>query len=152
MSRYDAALDYASALIAILRTQLPAADQHDLDQLPDGLAAHPTDAGNPVHTNHSPVESTVLKRHPTHNRIRAREEEIDAVCKILRNLERDSRATLGIQHVAPRCSGGQGRDGAIEWGRPDCHNIPAIGTLCVPCYHRERRWRTDNGLPTRATA
>jgi hypothetical protein len=37
------------------------------------------------------------------------------------------------------------------WADPDCTNIPARGPLCIPCYHRERRWRIEHGLPTRDT-
>lgn len=149
MSRYDNALDYATAMIAILRTQLPAADQHDLDQMPDGLQAHPTDTGNTTHTHNSPVETTVLRRQPAHTKIRAREEEIDAVCKILRNLERETRATLGVQHTTPRCNA-TGRDGAIEWSDPTCTTPPSRGPLCDRCSKREYRWRTEHGLPPRS--
>lgn len=47
-------------------------------------------------------------------------------------------------YMIPRDSGG--------WSDLACTNIPARGTLCIPCYHRERRWRTAHGLPTREEA
>lgn len=50
-----------------------------------------------------------------------------------------------------RCTA-TGREGAIEWGRPDCWDSPIRGTLCAACYHRERRWRQEHGLPTREEA
>lgn len=53
---------------------------------------------------------------------------------------------------ADRCHGGSSMPGAIEWGRPDCHELAATYPrvdgghsiryegLCVACYNRRRRW------------
>jgi hypothetical protein len=50
--------------------------------------------------------------------------------------------------AAPRCTS-SGRDGNVEWGDPNCWDMPARGPLCPRCYQRERRWRQAHGLPTR---
>jgi hypothetical protein len=48
-----------------------------------------------------------------------------------------------------------GRDGALVppteggWADPGCRNHVVKAGLCGGCYHRERRWRIANGLPTR---
>lgn len=62
----------------------------------------------------------------------------------------ECRKTIGQTMQAPRCTGGAGREGAIEWGRPDCWEVPDRGALCVACYTREYRWRKGNNLPSRA--
>ena len=62
----------------------------------------------------------------------------------------ECRKTIGQNPNTPRCTGGAGREGAIEWGRPDCWEVPARGALCIACYTREYRWRNQTGLPTRA--
>jgi hypothetical protein len=51
---------------------------------------------------------------------------------------------------APRCRDNQhGRQGTIEWGRPDCLELPTKAGLCDACYHRERRWRKAHNLTPR---
>jgi hypothetical protein len=147
------ALDYINAITGILRQQLPHAHWQLEHQMADGLAAHPTDNDGHARGGHSsPVESTVMRRLPQHTTIRNHHDELDAACKILRNLERETRTILGNTGPAPRCTGGTGRDGNLDWGRPDCTELPGRGSLCIACYHRERRWRNDHGLPTREVA
>lgn len=154
MTAIQNALDYITSMAGILRQQLPHAHWQLERHMADGLAAHPTD-GDGSHSkggHTSPVETTVLKRLPQHTTIRDQLDELDAACKILRNLERETRTILGRTGPPPRCTGGVGRDGAIDWGRPDCTELPGRGPLCIACYHRERRWRNDHGLPTRDVA
>ena len=51
---------------------------------------------------------------------------------------------------APRCRDNQhGRQGTIEWGRPDCLDLPVKAGLCAACYAREYRWRKAHDLPAR---
>lgn len=50
---------------------------------------------------------------------------------------------------AKLCADGQqDRQGSTEWGDAGCTELPTKAGLCVGCYHRERRWRKDNGLST----
>lgn len=47
--------------------------------------------------------------------------------------------------ITPRCSGGAGLDGAIEFGDPTCMSVPdgrpgRLG-MCDRCYQRYDRWR-----------
>lgn len=49
-----------------------------------------------------------------------------------------------------RCRDNQhGRQGTIEWGRPDCIELPVKAGLCSACYFREYRWRKAHDLPAR---
>lgn len=49
-----------------------------------------------------------------------------------------------------RCRDNQhGRQGTIEWGRPDCIELPVKAGLCAACYAREYRWRKAHDLPAR---
>jgi hypothetical protein len=78
-------------------------------------------------------------------------DRLDATVSVLRALTRDVRHVvkdLAPKVRVPRCSA-SGREGAIEWARPDCWDAPIRGPLCAACYHRERRWRQEHGLPTR---
>jgi hypothetical protein len=51
---------------------------------------------------------------------------------------------------APRCRDNQhGRQGTIEWGRPDCIELPTKAGLCSACYFREYRWRKAHDLAPR---
>lgn len=51
---------------------------------------------------------------------------------------------------AARCRDNQhGRQGTIEWGRPDCVELPTKAGLCAACYAREYRWRKTHELPYR---
>ncbi len=67
-----------------------------------------------------------------------------------------TRAFAGIIDEEPqaadvrRCRDNQnGREGAIEWGRPDCLELPAKDQLCANCYMREYRWRKAHGRKPR---
>ena len=84
--------------------------------------------------------------------LRSLDDELNAVVLILVNLARECDRIIGLQLDGPgRCSA-IGRQGAIEWGDANCWNAPDRGPLCAACYHRERRWRQLNGLPTREVA
>jgi len=47
--------------------------------------------------------------------------------------------------VTPRCSGGAGLDGHLEWGDPGCTKVPdgrpSRQGMCDACYQRLDRWR-----------
>jgi hypothetical protein len=121
--------------------------------------AWPTGSDNPHTTGGDPTSTTeraALKRILIDTELNAYRDELNAIVLIVRNLRRDCQNTARRRDHAPpdtpRCNGGQGRDGNIEWGAPDCHNIPTRHQLCDNCYMRERRWRITHGLPTRENA
>lgn len=74
---------------------------------------------------------------------------VRAVAVIAHNASRDCDRIVGIRVAVPRCDA-TGRDGAIEWGDPTCHNVPTRGTLCDRCSKREYRWRVAHKLAPRA--
>ena len=47
----------------------------------------------------------------------------------------------------PRCTGGAGMDGALEWGDPLCGNVAAPDRkgLCYACDKRRQRTMTKRG-------
>lgn len=64
---------------------------------------------------------------------------------IIRQIRRLPPAAMGAKLCAENQ---QGRQGSIEWGDATCTELPTKKGLCAGCYHRERRWRTDNDIPT----
>lgn len=148
-----AAFDLAHAHLNRLARLFPAVRAHLNRELTilDGQPAG-TDTPKVTHTAElTPVEAVASQRIHLGNLIDDYSDRLNTTLTVLRQLDKDMTRTLGTRTPAPRCTGGTGRDGNIEWGRPDCWDIPARGPLCIPCYHRERRWRQDHGLPTRDT-
>lgn len=51
----------------------------------------------------------------------------------------------------PRCSGGAGLDGHLDWGDPSCSNVPdgrpSRQGMCDACYQRLDRWRRTPRTP-----
>jgi len=112
--------------------------------------------GEHTHPEHVPVtsvEAAALNRTNTdHTDNEQLDAELHAALQTLTNLTRDCRHIIG-PHLTPtpkpRCDGGTGRDGHLQWGRPDCTNIPDTGRkLCHACRQRMTRWRKQHNLPT----
>src|SRR5215207_5501226 len=75
--------------------------------------------------------------------------QVRGVCTMAHNLNTDLDRILGTRIAnTPRCSA-EGRQGAIEWADPTCHNVPTRGPLCDKCSQREYRYRRRHGLPKR---
>ena len=100
------------------------------------------------------VEAAVIARLEHHQRINdAERADLEATANgiliMVNNLNREITRILGNHIDTPRCSGGAARDGALEWGRPDCTNVPSRGPLCERCAKAEWRWRKNHDLPAR---
>jgi hypothetical protein len=110
----------------------------------------------------STTENAALRRLDIEDRVRRiratlgtiRRELGDILDAVQRDARRADEAANGPT-VTPRCSP-VGRDGwdiprPEGWADPACRNIPERGPLCIPCYHRERRYRDRHDLPARYT-
>jgi hypothetical protein len=111
-------------------------------------------SGDQVHVQHTseltPVESPVAQREHIDALIRNLYEELAAADLILRNLEQDCdrylKPTLPDPGPKPRCDGGTGRTGYLEWGDPTCTNIPEpYRKQCSRCRKAEDRWLVAHG-------
>lgn len=146
---------------------LPRWLKHMASQTPDG---RPTQTGNPGVTGgdiSDPTLTATIARTdgPGINDLIDATRPADRVDVILhnlalcRNLLREAREeTINYPRTNTqitrheRCNGGQGQDGALEWGDPTCDEMadgrPSYNGLGIACYHRRRRWRKANGLDT----
>jgi hypothetical protein len=146
-----------------LRTLIPAAkahldaELHQLDGLPTVASGADTGPGGQrsilVDGERIPVtsvEAIAITRLELANTATDYDDRLDATVMVLRALLADTRRAIAtrIAIAVPRCTA-TGREGAIEWGRPDCWDAPVRGPLCFNCYQRERRWREGVGLPAR---
>lgn len=56
--------------------------------------------------------------------------------------------------ATPRCSGGAGLDGHLDWGDPSCTNVPdgrpSYHGMCNACHQRRYRW--ERSEPRTGTA
>jgi hypothetical protein len=98
----------------------------------------------------TPTESPVAQREHCDVLMRNLYEELDAIRLIAGNLERDCdfylRADLPDPGPKPRCDGGIGRTGYLEWGDPTCTNIPEpYRKQCSRCRKAEDRWLVAHG-------
>lgn len=121
------------------------------------LAVEHTDNGEKEidHVPCTTVEKTVIDgshraglREDLRDQITAVEDQVTALVRLTRHILGEP---LPNAEGEPLCADKQrGREGVIEWGDPTCTELPIQGGLCFRCYQRERRWRTNVGLPDRA--
>ena len=160
------ALDMIDGYTRNLRTLIPAAkahlyaELHHLDGQPTVASGADTGPGGQrailVDGERVPVtsvEAVAIARLHLVNTVTDYDDRLDTTVTVLRALLTDTRRAIAtrITLTVPRCSA-IGREGAIEWGRPDCWDAPVRGPLCFNCYQRERRWREQAGLPQRGDA
>ena len=137
-----------------LTTKLPDAIDALLDQRRkiDGWST----GGPEVHVTHTteltPTESPVAARQHIDALIRNLYEELDAIRLCARNLEHDcdryinANTPIVDDGPKPRCDGGIGRTGYIEWGDPTCINIPEpYRKQCSKCRKAEDRYLVAHG-------
>lgn len=147
----DRRLLAAARLVENLAKAVPEVHRHVDEQLRllDGFGS-----GSPEVVVSSSSELTSVERAADERlRLQSWEADIEAACTLiavaaadaLRNCER----VLGMRVTPPRCSGGMGRDGHLEWGDPACDKVRSRGPLCDACAQREYRWRVANGMPPR---
>jgi hypothetical protein len=160
------ALDMIESSARILRVLIPAAkahvlaELHHLDGLPTVASGADTGPGGQrsilVDGERVPVtsvEAIAITRLELANTATDYDDRLHATMMVLRALLADTRRAIStrVAIVVPRCSA-TGREGAIDWARPDCWDAPVRGPLCFTCYMRERRWREQAGLPARGDA
>jgi len=102
------------------------------------------------------VEDVALKRHQITDRLDDLQAHVHGILTMHNELARAINDAIATRTAPPpKLCDATGREGYMEpradggWSDLACTNIPARGPLCIPCYHRERRWRIDHGLPTR---
>jgi hypothetical protein len=155
--RTDRTITSIIGLAEGLTSKLPAA-RDILRQRINAIDGFPVGTDTPKITataELTTVEQAANQRIWLETNLRSLTYELNAAALIIANLHRECDQILGHQ-PRPRCTGGQGRQGAIEWGQPDCWNIPTrAGTpavLCDRCFQAERKWRSRNGLVARDVA
>lgn len=150
----DPKLLAAARLVENLATKLPHARHHIHQQINtiDGWRATGETDIKVQHTNElTPVETAAQQRLNLWQQLTDLETQARHLATIAANACNNADHITGTRIETPRCTGGFGRDGAIQWGRPDCQDIRGRGELCIACYHRERRWRQEHQLPNRPT-
>jgi len=115
-------------------------------------------AGRPV-TDQVPVttvEDAALKRNQIGDQLADLAAHVHGITVMHNELARIINQAIATRITEPpKLCDATGREGYMQprneggWSDLNCHNIPARGPLCIPCYHRERRWRLEHGLPTR---
>ena len=151
--RTDRTIDTIVGLAEGLSTKLPAArvrirqEMQILDSMPVGSDAPKVQATAEL----TKVERAAERRIELQRTLNALDIRLNDVVDILNWLHAECGRNIAVREEMPRCSAA-GREGAIEWSRPECWEVPAKASLCAACYQRERRWRIDHGLPTREVA
>jgi len=135
-----------------LTTKIPAAVDALLDQRRriDGWPDGSSDVHVQATAELTTVEAQVAQRQHIERQIVNLGEELDAVRLILLHVEKDCdrylKSDTDLDPPKPRCDGGQGRTGHLEWGNPLCTNIPEpYRKQCSACRKREDRWLVAHG-------
>lgn len=152
MSEIDRRINAAIGRLERLATKMPTAIDALLDERRkiDGWGS-----GGGVRVQHSaeltPTEAPVDRRLDIDRRIANLFDELDAIRKIARNVEADCDRYIAVttpvlEEPKPRCDGGIGRTGYLEWGDPGCVNIPeSYRKQCSKCRKAEDRWLVAHG-------
>lgn len=115
-------------------------DWHPTSTLGDGTPRGSSDS--------SSVERVVAQLRHYDTLIAQLYDDIDTIRSVAASALTVANRALGDRAPKPtpvRCDA-TGREGAIEWGRPDCGDLPVRGTLCMACWWREYRYRKAKGL------
>lgn len=151
-SRIDTQLAATVTLISELRRRLPTAIAHAQAITADGYGSGGGGAKG-KNTISDPTLSAVIARDSNGKRVSAPE----AVALLEHNARQVAMHVsdmltlvdrlMPAPAATPRCSGGAGLDGSMEWGDPTCTNVPdgrpSYRGLCNACYQRERRWSSE---------
>lgn len=148
----DPALIAAARLIENLATKIQQARARIREQIDDidGWTGN-SDAPKVTHTAElTPVESAAAQRLRLQWTIDDLEAHCRAIARIAHNACVDADRIIGTRVEVPRCDGGIGREGYLEWGRPDCTNVPGPSRRqCDRCRQAEYRWRREHDLAPR---
>jgi hypothetical protein len=152
-SRMDVQLAAAVGLLEAYAELLPVAVHHLQRELVvlDGYASSTTGRSDPTPPGTSEMTS-VERAADARLRLTSAVDQIrddrDAILSLISSALHICRQAIGERAPVPatRCADAlHGREGAIEWGRPDCEELPSKAGLCGACYFRERRWRESHG-------
>jgi len=158
--RINAQLAALGTIVTELRKRTPAALAHARAQAADG---YPTlgGGGGPSlkYTISDPTAHAALARTTGQLTGSGVADRVQHLEQALRNAAAALGDALAIVDrlqpapgATPRCSGGAGLDGHLDWGDPTCTNVPdgrpSYHGMCNACAQRRYRWersepRTD---------
>ena len=158
-NRTNAQLSALATIVNELRKRTPQALAHAHSIVADG---YPTLGGSGGHggknTISDPTANAALNRTTGTGagyRVADQVQLLEQCLRIAASALGDALAVVDRLHPAPgatpRCSGGAGLDGHLEWGDPTCTRVPdgrpSRHGMCDACHNRRDRWgrvpRTD---------
>lgn len=157
-TRVDVQIDAAVALLANYAELFPIA-LHHLDReiaVVDGYGAGQVYEVEPRGQSElTPVERAAEARIRLGSVRVQLVDDRDAILSLVCSALKVARDAVGYRAPVEteRCRDNQRRrDGAMEWGREWCEELPNKAGLCWACYQRERRWREAHGMTGRDLA
>ena len=151
MTRPDRQLAALANLIDEARRRWPAARAHAVAIVADGYPTATTGGGGSKNQISDPTANAVVARTTGTGTGYRTADWVQAAEQAIRNASAEIGMLLTIidklspkPGVTPRCSGGAGLDGHLEWGDPTCTNVPdgrpSYHGMCNACYQRRARW------------
>lgn len=145
--RINQQLHALHSIVTELRRRTPAALANASSIVADGYPAGGSGGGSGKNTISDPTARAALNRtgSPTHvaDKIAAIERSIATSAAQLAHALALIDSLLPSPGTTPRCSGGAGLDGHLEWGDPTCTRIPdgrpSRQGMCDACYQRYDR-------------
>ncbi len=100
------------------------------------------------------VDRAALARAGIESTLRQIADDVTGIASLIASATIVANAALGQRAPrfdVPECSRGVGREGAIEWQRPWCRNVPdeTKAGMCDECWAAEAAWRDEHGLEPR---
>lgn len=149
--RINQQLHALHSIVTELRRRTPAALANASNIVADGYPAGGSGGGSGKNTISDPTARAALNRtgSPTHvaDKIAAIERSIATSAAQLAHALALIDSLLPSPGTTPRCSGGAGLDGHLDWGDPTCTNIPdgrpSYQGMCNACWQRQRRWQRE---------
>lgn len=161
-NRTNAQLSALATIVTELRKRTPQALAHAHSIVADG---YPTLGGSGGHggknTISDPTANAALNRTTgtgTGYRVADQVQLLEQCLRIAAAALGDCLTIVDRLQPAPgdtpRCSGGAGLDGHLEWGDPTCNNVPdgraSYFGMCNACAQRRYRW--ERSEPRTGTA
>lgn len=154
MTRINAQLAALNTLVVELRKRTPSALAHARTIAADGYPTLGASSGSgPSGKNNisDPTANAALSRTTGELTGSGLADRVQHLEQALRNAAAALGDALTIVDrlqpapgATPRCSGGAGLTGALEWGDPTCVRVPdgrpSREGLCDACHHRRERW------------
>ena len=155
-NRTNAQLSALATIVAELRKRTPQALAHAHSIVADG---YPTLGGSGGHGGKNSISDPTANAALNRTTGSGSGYRVADQVQLLEHSLRIAAAALGdaltiVDRLqprpgdTPRCSGGAGLDGHLEWGDPTCTRVPdgrpSRSGLCDACYQRQYRW--ENGV------